>query len=168
MVNYRITKYNPKLRLDGGQYLINEWTSISDIGENFGSIVFEKEEYLHVEKKYLSAINLILTELGVDTLKVVGLEKYEDEIEKNDNVDYDNIDFDTYKKSKEGQFLSKKEVMSLSKLILRENIWSYLVDDIITIKFGYDYYLNIIVNSELKCFSEIEKELGLYVEKIES
>jgi len=32
---YRITKYNPMNRDANGAYLLNEWTSFSDIGKTF-------------------------------------------------------------------------------------------------------------------------------------
>ena len=36
MKKYRITKYNPIYRDDEGKYLIDEWTSYTDIGKKIG------------------------------------------------------------------------------------------------------------------------------------
>jgi hypothetical protein len=162
-MNFRITKYNPKLRIDGN-YLPNEWTSISEIGSVFGSEKLKKEDYLIVETNYLKALKLILDELNINKLKIVGIEKHDDNIGKNSNITYGNKDHHIYKISEEGKILNKEESLILSKLILRENLWCYLVHDNIIIKFGYDYYLNIIIDEKLDSFSKISSELNLFIE----
>ena len=32
---YRITKYNPEFRDEEGRYILDEWTSVTDIGKEF-------------------------------------------------------------------------------------------------------------------------------------
>ena len=48
-----ITKYNSIFRDENWNYTRNEWTSISDIGKKFDDVLFTKEEYLEIEKKYI-------------------------------------------------------------------------------------------------------------------
>ena len=48
---YRISKYNPIDRIDG-IYQVDDWTSYSDIGEQYGGRVVQPSEYLAVETVY--------------------------------------------------------------------------------------------------------------------
>ena len=57
---YRVTKYNPKHRdKKQGNYLKDEWTSVSDIGEKFGEIILDEDEYFTVEKAYIRVFLVI-------------------------------------------------------------------------------------------------------------
>jgi len=47
LYEYRIVKYNPKFRING-IYTKNEWTSISDIGDEFDGVFFTKTNSLWV------------------------------------------------------------------------------------------------------------------------
>lgn len=51
MMNYRISKYNPKYRDEHGIYTRDEWTSISDVGEYFNGYEVTMEEYLDTENR---------------------------------------------------------------------------------------------------------------------
>ncbi len=55
MIQYRVTKYNPKYRDSNGHYHNDEWTSFSCVGEEVAL-----EEYLKVENSYIqSAVNFL-------------------------------------------------------------------------------------------------------------
>lgn len=163
MKTYRITKYNPKFRDKNDLYTKNEWASISDINNIFDDGVLTQSEYLRVEKNYIEAIRLILEELESTYLKLVGIEKHSEIIEKTDNLMYTKDDELIYQMSKEGALLSINDGLRFSKLIFRENIWGYLVNREIIIRIGFDYYLNVTLSGNLKCFDFIENDLGLYI-----
>ena len=60
-MNFRITKYNPTNCDSAGRYLLNEWTSVSDIGKNFSIGSLELADYLETEGSYVTTIrNLVL------------------------------------------------------------------------------------------------------------
>lgn len=164
MKTYRITKYNPKFRDKNDVYTRNEWTSVSDINNIFDDGLLTQSKYLRVEKNYIEAIRLILEELESTYLKVVGIEKHSDIIEKTDNLIYTKEDELIFQMSEEGAILFVNDGLKLFKLILREKIWCYLVNKEIIIKIGYDYCLNVTLSGNLKCFSIIENDLGLYIE----
>jgi hypothetical protein len=52
-MNYvRITKYDPQNRDANGHYtLVDEWTSISDVGKSFQGKILTMEQYLAIEEK---------------------------------------------------------------------------------------------------------------------
>ena len=126
MVNYRITKYNPKKRDESGIYKDeNEWTSISDIGNpKYRNVGFE--EYEKVENSYIEAIRLILIEQKIDTVKVDSIEKEKNkeyfESHKNEKSFTNlNIDFHSeIEQLKNGFEIGFWEIDKTIKLILRE------------------------------------------------
>ena len=59
MTKVRISKYNPKYRVNGA-YVKEEWTDYSDIGNIFDGHVFTFEDYLKMELNYLNAIYNII------------------------------------------------------------------------------------------------------------
>jgi hypothetical protein len=50
-----IVKYRP-IYYDSGKYLHNEWSSYSDIGRSFDDGVLSFDEYLMIEKRFISCI----------------------------------------------------------------------------------------------------------------
>jgi len=52
MLEYRVTKYDPAIRSDGGRY--TEWTSVSDIGAAFDATVLAQTAYEEVEAACVS------------------------------------------------------------------------------------------------------------------
>lgn len=53
MNQYRISKYNPANRVDG-VYIVNEWTSFSDIGKIYEGTKLSYEMYQKTERAYIS------------------------------------------------------------------------------------------------------------------
>ena len=150
MMNYSITKYNPKYRDDNGCYNKEEWTSISDIGKEYDGKVFTLGEYIDVENVYIHSILQILEYFKLDSLFVMELEKYSkvlniSETNKKNSLYTPDI-FEVFNKVEEGSELDNKMIENIIKLILRENLWCGLYSRKIhfIIKFGYDYYMNVI------------------------
>jgi hypothetical protein len=57
MIEYRVTKYDPRLRDPSGRYLLDEWTSAGDVGRPFGGVLLTYEEYRRVEDAYVALEN---------------------------------------------------------------------------------------------------------------
>lgn len=167
--SWRITKYNPKYRDDQDRFTKDEWTSIYDIGKFFSRKELTVEEYLKIEDLYIDAIFYFIKYLGVSTLEVNGLEKWSDNIEILDfNQLYTEEMYNEYETIKEGDMITLQSIGNLCRLILRENIWCYLKNNLsIVIYFGYDYYMYI--GTSVACDKAIEKVIcsGLYVEQCE-
>ena len=165
MKKYRITKYNPAFRNENGEYMIDEWTSIWDIGKRFYNGVLDNETYYETEIKYLQALKYVLDDNSVLSMRVSQLEKYNDEfceihLSSDEQKLKNNI--------KVGSLLDCKHIEVLSRMILREILWGKLesVDGLVTVEFGYDYYMYVIC----KELSEYTKRkifmLGLFVEEM--
>jgi len=75
---YRITKYDPDFRACDGGYLLEEWTSVSDIGQELGGRILTRAEYDRVESAYVAAALAFLEQAGVETLVVNGLENHQE------------------------------------------------------------------------------------------
>lgn len=90
MNSWRVTKYNPKNRDRNGRYKTKEWTSVSDVGKNFGQSMFTLEEYLLKEELYIEAIRIFLENLEVNQLQINDLEKYEENLNDKEYEIYTN------------------------------------------------------------------------------
>jgi len=171
MLNYswRITKYNPANRKNGA-YVKGEWTSLSDVGKLYQDGVFSVNEYLQVEKLYVSAVCSIMGALGIESLQVKNLEK--------DIYDFSSDKFSyiypeemqrLYANITEGDSITVEQVEILCKLILREKLWCKLENELsMFAHFGFDYYMYIGASSP--CNKEIQtiESWGLFVESQES
>ncbi|MCB9174388.1 MAG: hypothetical protein H6589_07250 [Flavobacteriales bacterium] len=170
MATHRITKYNPANRNSLGHYLIDsEWTSISDIGKpEYNLPTFE--EYYLTENSYCQAVKAILDLNNVVELEVVSLEANLSKSEftelevkgylKNMNISLDYIN----KTFKNGIKLNWSDIEVAIRLILREIIWCELKSPIVSLNFGYDYYM--YVDSKLLDTKTIEKisEMKMFID----
>ena len=156
MKSIRVTKYDPKNRDAHGNYtLLDEWTSISDVGKSYYGQVFTMEQYLVTEEKYIKAVEVLIQKIEITNLKIISLEKQSNETDLN---------------LAEGKTIPRSLVIEVVKRILREKVWGKLAaKNQIEIHFGYDYYMYFVGES---LTDEINKELksieGLYVEDVPS
>lgn len=157
MFCWRISKYNPKFRDENGFYSKNEWTDYSDIGKTFEGKLFTEQEYLNVEKSYISAIDSFMDCLQLDKLQVthlIGHGLYKDQmliegilIKNNEWYDKDLIKF-------------------IAQANLRNKLNCRLESSSLIVRFSWDYYL--IIGSLNKCPQAMEKisQSGLFVEEV--
>jgi len=162
-----VTKYDPKNRDSSGSYLVNEWTSYSDIGRTFDNILLTRQKYKEIEDKYINAIYKLINFSGSIKVKITKLEKTSD---INDFVrKQDDTLFQTYSKIKDLDDIDvdKEMLLEVLLLIIREYMWCNLqIDNDIKITFGYDYYMYFSgVNLNSKILEDI-KRTGLFVEDI--
>ena len=139
---YRITKYNPCNRDEAGRYLVDEWTSVSDVGKSFGGRQLTIETYLLVEDAYVAVVTSLLTIGNVGPLRVVDFEDKGSCRQLTDRLvatsaEYRNQVWD-------GCLFSHENVESCVRLTLREVIWCKLIGkNDFFVHFGYDYYMYI-------------------------
>ena len=159
----RITKYNPIYRNEEGHYKKDEWTSYSDIGTRYDDKLITFQDYIKFEDAYVYAVISFMHCIEISELKIVNLEKYSDDFDKN----YSQQMIKTLNSIKNNQVMTTN-IEDVIRLVLRENMWCKLEGMGLAIHFGYDYYMYI--GSEKKCdqqIKEIEKR-GLFVEPYES
>lgn len=189
MRHLRVTKYNPINRNEHGHYVVDEWTSVSDIGETFLDIPLTVDEYFRIESLYVDAVLEIMSCNGIEKLKVRDLEnrwnrwnsrmtkksnkKMERFLERNPARDrIININRKLEKLSKKinnNQYLARSQISDVIRLNLREDTWCRLeYEDKMFVHFGYDYYMYI--GSDKVCNKSIDtiRESGLFVEDFKS
>ncbi len=151
MHQYRIVKYSPAER-EGSK---PSWTSISDIGSTFGGRTLSEREYLETEAKYLAALAEFIRLADVASLRVEGLEIYDDS--------------PWWGALREGEELSADRAVELARSILREDsVWCRLAHDDFFVHFGYDYYLYVGISNPADSAVENARRAGLHVDEFES
>lgn len=166
--SFRISKYNPTNRNEKGHYLIDEWTSPSEIGKTFGASVFTVNDYLSIEQKYIDSIILFFKYSKLEYLRISSLEAnkislyYTNLIPK---LKEDLPDLSVIKYN-EDQVIRINELSILCKLILRNVLWCRLsFDDKFEVFFGEDFYVYIstIQSNYQSAINKVEL-LGLFCE----
>jgi len=150
---YRISKYDPRYRDENGKYIVDDWTSFSDVNQEILGAILSIKEYETTEINYLTLLNKIFIQSGCKRLRIV---EYEN-ASNNSLPWYD------------GQMLNTNEEIALfAKDCLRELCWGKLVGKRLFIHFGYDYYMYVATQEHLEKIQSLTKENGLYCEKIMS
>lgn len=170
MYCYRVTKYNPDYRDEFGAYTRDDWTAISDIGEEFNKKTFKMEGYLRVENLCVDAVIRMMECVGVKSLMVIGLEKYYEtpRITAHHEI-YTERMVQLYQNISENLFVTDHDLQDLCKLVLRESLYLGLVfEDKMYVHFGYDYYNYIGIDKECKNAIDSIQAKGLFVEECES
>lgn len=143
---YRISKYNPIDRIDG-IYQVDDWTSYSDIGEQYGGRVVQPSEYLAVETQYISCIQDIWDACHVHHVCISGLEI------TSDGLSWEN-----------GQSLGRSEASQFLRDSLRERCWARLEAPRMKIEVGYELYLHVECQLSMDKIFEIANRHRLFVE----
>ena len=124
MLEYRITKYDPANRV-AERYVVDDWTSFSDIGKRFNNVELTYEKYLKTETAYIDCCIDLLSKAQIPVLSVEQAESYSDAI---------NIP------SKISSIIELRKFMTAC---LREQCWFKLTNEKFFIHFGYDYYMYV-------------------------
>lgn len=151
-MEYRITKYNPKLRDNQGKYAQEEWTSYYDIGDIFGCKIFTKEQYYRIEDAYINCIDEITNILQLQEFIIHNYENY-----LNNKLLWKN-----------NQIIKKEKLRQLIQDCLREKCWCKITANHFFLHFGYDYYIYVGCIIDSLKISEICNKYGLYGEIINS
>ena len=126
MRQYRITKYDPKYRVNGA-YTRDEWTSISDVGKTYDGRPFNMADYERAEQQHIDFLCSLAERDGAFPLTVRAYEQsgvFE-------------------QPSLEGCSISPAVLPDLLRRILREECWCCLESKDFFIHFGYEYYLYV-------------------------
>jgi hypothetical protein len=169
MFDYRITKYDPRLRNELGYFSdLPDWTSNADIGKTFNGAILNTSEYLLKESLYIAAIERIFELCRVDSFTVSSAKRSPSVAHIRDR------ELRAATASLMRRFLPRwgepraaNDVGVIASLILRECMWARLVFDGGFIHFGYDFYM--YARAPIDCFKLgarpfIEWRPGLYIE----
>jgi hypothetical protein len=152
MQHYRVTKYNPARRDVSGAYLVDDWTSHSDIGKSFGGVTLTEEIYVAAENAYLESAAAFLQEAGVRELAVVGLQNAG--AEANPPL--------------EGAAVSTERISEVLRSLLRGEYWCKLEGSSAFVHIGWDYYMYIGVLAPCPFAQRLARSRGLFVEQFRS
>jgi len=143
MNEYRVTKYNPSKRDEWGHYLDkDEWTDFCEVGKKVSI-----EAYEIVETAYINSAIEFLSDSGIETLQVVGLEDYQQ------NGLY-----------KEGETIQVGSLEPVLRSLLRNEFWCRLESKLGFIHIGWDFYMYIGICKISKAVIHNAEKRGLFVE----
>ena len=169
MVYARISKYDPKYRVNG-IFIGDDWTSVSEIGQCFNGEKLSKEQYRCVERKYADCI-LELCEISGQfeyTVKsywfshsarlMLNTLHYTFLLERNFRLP----------KWHNEQVVVGDDIALFVKDCLRESCWGKLEGRSSYIHFGYDYYVYVGLELEAERLLEVVNKHGLFCEWMHS
>ncbi len=161
---WRITKYDPSLRNSHGHYLIDEWTSFSDIGKTYGGKTLTYEKDLLVESAYSYSALCFLNDAEIPSLQVSELEN--NRLSRVKAEELRDIDFDP-RSLEVGLVVNERDLEDVVRLNLREIIWCKLIEtENFYLHFGWDYYIYIgSISPSLPAISYARRN-GLFVEEM--
>jgi hypothetical protein len=141
MTEVRISKYLPTNRNNAGAYLLDDWTSASDIGERYS---LTAEDYLAQEDAYWEAAREIFSRLQIRSLTISEVE-IELPLRRLGIPQLEKLsDHPVLRKLSEGSNVDILEFEVLFRLGLREMLWVRAKADKNTyVHFGYDLYVYI-------------------------
>ena len=166
MVGFRVTKYDPSLRLPNGNYSRDEWTSASDIGRECDGRIFTCSDYLRVETSYVDAVRSFLEASELRSLRVADLQVNEITAETlaSELVEETRAQAATVV---DGMVVRGEDLGWIVRLALREALWCRLKGDHgFYVHFGYDYYM--YVGSEKLSAVPAQVPPGVFAEPFES
>jgi hypothetical protein len=152
MHEYRVTKYDPAFRDPAGAYTKDEWVSVRDVGLSFSGVLLTREAYERIEDSYVRAALAFLTEGGLSSLRVEGLE----------NSKGQRLAFG------EGSVVQLEHVGDVIRRVLREEFWCRLEDVGGFVHVGRDYYMYVGVPHPCPTARAQTVGFGLYVEEFSS
>lgn len=150
MIYYRISKYDPLLRING-IYQRDEWTAFSDVGEQCAGSIVQLSDYLAVESRYISCSQDILDACHVERLCISGLEIVSDGLSW-----------------KNGQQLNRDAIGQFLRDSLRELCWARLESNVMRVEVGYEFYLHIGCLLSMEDIRAIADKHDLFVEPWDS
>jgi hypothetical protein len=171
LLNYRVTKYNPKYRDARGEYQRNEWTSFSDLGKIFDDAELTVPEYICIEDAYIGSIHAFMDAVGIDSLKVSRLEnRYQlTEHDRRYAELYSDQMIAVANSVQNGNNLTGSNLDNFCRLSLRSQLWGVLEHDSqMFVHFGRDYYMYIGVAKISASVIEQIRASGLFIEEFES
>jgi hypothetical protein len=162
MIGYRLTKYDPAYRDEYGAFLSEDWTSVSDIGRRFGNNILSIQNYLIIEGKYCEAVQQLLLDSRVNSMRISNLEI---RTHGTENIIGDGLAGKCLKLL-DDTIVTGTGLETVIRGCLREYIWCRLCGPKGSyIHFGYDFYVYVGVLTAASTKSIPE---GLFLEQFES
>ena len=144
-MDYSISKYRPEFYTKG-DYIKNEWTSVSDIGKSFDDGVLTSTEYLKIEQCYIDTAIDLARKSGCSYLIIDYLEGESHGIvlETKKNPINRNL-IDAAKNIRQGLRKHISQCADCLRLCLRECCYTAFSNHAhnFYVDFGYDFYMHV-------------------------
>lgn len=170
MIFHEILKYRPQNYDCEGKYIVDEWTSMSDIGKSFNGKKFTLKEYLHIEQQHVNVINAIMSSTKCKYLTIKYIEADKKVIMERMKSSRFCVEDSLLQSSivflKKGKNICSKNLDNIIRLALREYIYVILYNKKynLQVEFGYDYYLYISCPLNNTTLEKIVQDNGLYLD----
>lgn len=151
MQQYRVTKYDPKHRVDG-VYTRDEWTSVSDVGRSYDGQMFTMAEYERVEQQHIAFLCALAERDNAFPLTIRAYEQHHG----------------SERSWLEGRTVTRDELPALLRAILREECWCRLESRDFFIHFGYEYYLYVGCSFTQEGIAALAAEYALFADPMVS
>jgi len=149
---YRVTKYDPRLRDEQGRYTRVEWTFFAQVGKRVAGRKVTMQQYLKTERTYLTVLEAFLKEADVSALDLRDLEI----------TSRNRMQHSVWYRRRE---LTVPLAIKFSRLALRERVWGRLIAPRRAyVHFGWDYYMYVGLSRPTPIAIDTATALGLYIE----
>lgn len=150
MHQYRVTKYDPQLRVNGA-YTRHEWTSIADVGNEFSGSIFTMSDYERAEQRHIAFLCALAAREDAFPLTLEALEDHRE-----------------HSPWQEGQQITPHDLPAIVRDVLREECWCRLTAPGFFIHFGYEYYMYVGCTHTPEAIAALAAEHALYAEPMTS
>lgn len=156
MKQYRVTKYEPQKRNERGEYLVDDWMSICDVGKEFNGGKLTRIEYDRIECAYIDIAVQMLTKAGVQSLVLKGVENYSGFSQEDLGI-------------RDGQEIKVTQLGPYMRAIVQERFWGRLEGEGAFLHFGYDFYMYVGVPAACPdSLVAAARKRGIFVESFTS
>jgi hypothetical protein len=163
---WRITKYDPELRDEGGKFQGSSWSSVWNIGKLDNGAVLTVDEYLHFESAYVNTAISFAIESGAFELAIKEFEGAVPDQSALTELGLPAIH--PLPELSEGSVVGAHQAGDIIRLVLRELVWLKLVASSFFVHFGHDFYM--YVGSDVRCDDSRRRAeaSNLFVEEFDS
>lgn len=166
MNSWRLSRYDPSRRDESGRFLGHEWTSVTDIGQEFEGGPLTQQCYIRAENAHVAVVLAFYGDLGAPKLIA-----HDGEQNNTEHVLAGLPDAELNVTVLEGVVISDAEKLEkVVRCCLREWLWCRLGDEAGTfgIQFGYDYYVYLTGQRMSVDVARLARSLGLFLEPLAS
>lgn len=160
---FSLHKYDINCYDDISGYTKNDWTDISDIGQEFEGVILTKTAYSVVENAYLSCLEYLMDLCNVEKLQVLS-----NGFEIEDIDDYQNLIFGLSEKEirnfDDKTWINRLEASNFLKLMMRDLTGFAITNQKdFFIQSGFDFYITVGLPDDVNIDYDVIKKYNLSI-----
>lgn len=150
MFEYRISKYDPRFRVNG-IYTRGDWSALCDVGKIYNGRRLTMGEYTAVISNYANCVMAIADAAQAHEFTVSDVEVYDKKYKKIFRL-------------RNGEVVSRQRLRFIIMGCIEERVWCRLSAENAYIHFRYDLYVSIGCELDCATVRRICAEYGLFAE----